>query len=60
VHAINYKTLACKGKLTGKLKLSIVSTGKYVMPFFLSNFIKTHDGVELLKDVTNKSSVIQS
>jgi len=60
VHAINYKTVAYIGKLTGKLKLSIVSTGKYVMPFFLSNFMKTHDGVKLLMDVTNKSSVIQS
>ncbi|MFA9213175.1 MAG: LysR family transcriptional regulator [Candidatus Methylacidiphilales bacterium] len=60
VHAINYKTLAYKGKLTGKLKLSVVSTGKYVMPFFLSKFMKSHDGIELLMDVTNKNRVIQS
>lgn len=60
VHAINYKTLAYKGKLTGKLKLSVVSTGKYVMPFFLSKFMKAHDGIELLMDVTNKNRVIQS
>ena len=38
VHAINYKTLAYKGQLTGQLKISVVSTGKYVMPFFLSKF----------------------
>lgn len=60
VHAINYKTQAYKGKLTGKLKISVVSTGIYVMPFFLSNFIKKHDGIELLMDVTNKNSVVQS
>ncbi len=60
VYAINYKTLAYKGKLTGKLKISVVSTGKYVMPFFLSKFMKDHDGIELLMDVTNKNTVIQS
>jgi DNA-binding transcriptional LysR family regulator len=48
------------GKLTGKIKLSVVSTGKYVMPFFLADFLKENEGVELLMDVTNKSSVVLS
>ena len=60
VYAINYKTLAYKGQLTGRLKISVVSTGKYVMPYFLSDFIKQHEGIELLMDVTNKSSVLES
>ncbi len=60
VYAINYKTLAYKGQLTGKLKISIVSTGKYVMPFFLSNFMNNHDGIELIMDVTNKQKVLES
>jgi DNA-binding transcriptional LysR family regulator len=60
VYAINYKTLAHKGQLTGKLKLSVVSTGKYVMPFFLTDFMKEHTGIELLMDVTNKSKVVES
>ncbi len=60
VHAINYKTLAYKGQLTGKLKISVVSTGKYVMPYFLSDFIHEHKGVELLMDVTNKDKVMES
>ena len=60
VHAINYKTLAYKGQLSGRLKLSVVSTAKYVMPFFLTDFIKTHSGIELLMDVTNKSKVVKS
>ena len=60
VNAINFKTLAYKGKLTGKLKLSVVSTGKYVIPYFLADFRKKHEGVELLLDVTNKSKVIES
>lgn len=60
VHAINYKTLAYKGKLSGKLKLSVVSTGKYVMPYFLTKFIKKNVDIELLMDVTNKQKVIES
>ena len=60
VHAINYKTSAFKGQLTGRLKISIVSTGKYVMPYFLSGFMGKNTGVELLMDVTNKNKVIES
>ncbi|MEP6466304.1 MAG: LysR family transcriptional regulator [Parafilimonas sp.] len=60
VSAIDYKTLAFKGQLTGRLKISIVSTGKYVMPYFLSGFIKQHQGIELVMDVTNKAKVIES
>lgn len=60
VHAINFKTMAHKGQLTGRLKISVVSTGKYVMPYFLSSFMKQHAGVELLMDVTNKNKVIES
>jgi DNA-binding transcriptional LysR family regulator len=60
VHAINNKTMAFKGQLSGRLKIAIVSTGKYVMPFFLSDFIQEHTGVELLLDVTNKSKVLES
>lgn len=59
-YAINYKTMAFKGKLTGKLKISIVSTGKYIMPYFLADFMKDNAGIELIMDVTNKSKVIES
>ena len=60
VYAINYKTLAHKGQLTGRLKISVVSTGKYIMPYFLADFMKQHSGVELLMDVTNKNKVVES
>lgn len=60
VYAINYKTMAYKGQLTGKLKVSVVSTGKYVMPYFLADFMKLHEGIELNMDVTNKNKVIES
>jgi DNA-binding transcriptional LysR family regulator len=60
VHAINYKTMAYKGKLIGNLKIAIASTGKYVMPFFLSDFLHKNSGIELVMDVTNKNKVIES
>ena len=60
VYEINYKTLAHKGQLIGRLKISVVSTGKYVMPYFLSDFLNRHEGIELVMDVTNKNKVIES
>ncbi|MER3328433.1 MAG: LysR substrate-binding domain-containing protein, partial [Candidatus Kapaibacterium sp.] len=60
VNAINYKTMAYNGQLTGKLKLSVVSTGKYVMPYFISDFINQNGGIQLQMDVTNKASVLKS
>ena len=54
VNDINYKTLAFKGQLVGQLKISVVSTGKYVMPYFLNEFVNEHPGIELNMDVTNK------
>ncbi|MCE2995818.1 MAG: LysR family transcriptional regulator [Cyclobacteriaceae bacterium] len=60
VQMINHKTLQFKGQLSGRLKLSVVSTGKYVMPYFLSDFIQQNSGIELLMDVTNKSRVVES
>lgn len=60
VYAINYKTLSFKGQVSGRLKISVVSTGKYVIPYFLSDFMKQHEGVNLTLDVTNKAKVLES
>lgn len=60
VEAINYKTLSRQGKLAGKLKIAIVSTAKYAMPYFLNGFMEQHQGVDLVMDVTNKAQVINS
>lgn len=57
---INYKTKAYEGIMTGKLKISAASTGKYVIPFFISEFLEKHTGIDLMLDVTNKSKVIES
>lgn len=60
VYDINYKMHAYRGQLVGKLKISVVSTGKYVMPYFLTDFMRLNTGVDLTLDVTNKSQVIES
>lgn len=59
-NALSYKSKSKYGELTGRMKLSIVSTGKYVMPYFLSGFLQQHQAIELLLDVTNKAKVIES
>lgn len=60
LYAIDAKTHARKGKLTGVLRLSVVSTGKYVMPRLLSGFMNMHPELELKMDVTNKARVVES
>jgi DNA-binding transcriptional LysR family regulator len=60
VEAINYKTIQYRNQLAGKLKISVASTGKYVMPYFLSDFMAEHRGVDLIMDVTNKTEVVKS
>jgi DNA-binding transcriptional LysR family regulator len=60
VNVMNYKTTAYGGNLAGQLKIAVVSTGKYVMPYFLSGFMELHPGVDLVMDVTNKTSVIKN
>ena len=58
--AIKYKADTFKGLLSGRLKISVVSTGKYVMPYFLNGFLKKHPKVDLVLDVSNKTKVIKS
>ena len=57
---ITYKTQAYQGILTGRLSISSASTGKYVIPYFLSGFMEMHTGIDLVLDVTNKTRVIES
>jgi len=60
VYAVNFKMHSHAGQLTGKLKVGVVSTGKYIAPYFLTDFMNMHPGVELKLDVTNKSHVLES
>jgi DNA-binding transcriptional LysR family regulator len=57
VYAINYKTAQYKGQLSGRLRISVVSTGKYIIPYLLADFMKAHPGVELVLDVSNRANV---
>ena len=57
---LRHKALKFKGELTGTLKISVVSTGKYVIPFFLKPFLDLNPGVDLQMDVTNKELVVES
>lgn len=58
--ALKYKTKEYEGLLTGKLRISSASTGKYVIPYFLSGFINEYPGIDLSLDVSNKSLVMKS
>lgn len=57
---VKFKTREYEGLLTGRLKISAASTGKYLIPFFLSDFLAEHSGVDLRLDVTNKTRVVES
>lgn len=60
VETMKHKSLAFKGQLTGRITIAVVSTGKYVMPFFLSSFFNKHIGVDLVMDVTNRYQVLEA
>jgi DNA-binding transcriptional LysR family regulator len=60
VEGIAYRTERFKGLLSGRLSLSVASTGKYVIPYYLRDFLKAHPSVDLTMDVTNKTRVVRS
>lgn len=60
VQQINFKTAKFKNQIFGTLKVSSVSTGKYIIPYLLSDFIKANKNVDLILDVTNKGLVVEA
>lgn len=60
IQEIKNKALAHEGLMYGTLKVAVVSTGKYIMPYFLSDFLKINKDVKLEMNVTNKQNVIES
>lgn len=58
--AIKYQTKQFKGLLAGSLRISSASTGKYVIPYFLSPFLQEHPNINLTLDVSNKSTVVKN
>jgi DNA-binding transcriptional LysR family regulator len=57
---INQLTQSNKGIIQGQLKIAVVSTGKYVMPYFISDYLKANPLVELQIDVSNKQQVLDN
>ncbi len=49
-----------KGILTGHIRVATASTGKYVMPYFLTGFMRKYPGVTISVDVTNKTKVVEN
>jgi DNA-binding transcriptional LysR family regulator len=49
-----------KGILTGHISIATASTGKYVMPYFLTGFMRKYPGVTISVDVTNKTKVLEN
>jgi DNA-binding transcriptional LysR family regulator len=60
VEALDEKAQAFRGRLTGRLRISCVSTGIYVLPRFLTDFLQPNPGVNLSLDVSNKASVVET
>jgi DNA-binding transcriptional LysR family regulator len=60
VDQIEEATDQYKGILTGHIKIASASTGKYVIPYFLTGFMRKHPGVNISIDVTNKTKVVES
>jgi DNA-binding transcriptional LysR family regulator len=58
--SIDDRLVKYNGSLTGTLKIASVSTGKYVIPYFLSAFLKENENIELRLDVSNKSKVVET
>lgn len=57
---IKYKTKEYRGHYAGKLRISSASTGKYLIPYFLNDFLKEHQGIDLKLDVSNKNTVVKN
>lgn len=60
VDQIEVATAQYKGILSGHIDIASASTGKYVIPYFLSGFLQQHPGVNITIDVTNKTKVVES
>ena len=58
VDSIETKMLELKGLLGGKIRISSVSTGKYIIPYLMSDFMKLHPHVDISLEVSNRYNVL--
>jgi DNA-binding transcriptional LysR family regulator len=56
---VNQCLAAYQGEITGPLRISTVSTGKYIAPYLLAPFIKQHPSLDISLNVSNKNTVLQ-
>lgn len=59
VDSIKDHSLRFKGVLSGKLRIAAASTGKYILPYYLRNFLAENPHVELDMEVSNKNKVVE-
>lgn len=55
---IEEKMLELKGLLGGKIRISAVSTGKYIIPYLMADFMKIYPHVEISLEVSNRYKVL--
>ncbi|NVK48315.1 MAG: LysR family transcriptional regulator [Cyclobacteriaceae bacterium] len=55
---IEQRMLEIKGLLAGKIRISSVSTGKYIIPYLMAEFMKLHPHVEISLEVSNRYKVL--
>lgn len=55
---IEPRMLEIKGLLAGKIRISSVSTGKYIIPYLMAEFMKLHPHVEISLEVSNRYKVL--
>ena len=55
---IEEKMLELKGLMGGKIRISAVSTGKYIIPYLMADFMKVHPHVEISLEVSNRNKVL--
>lgn len=48
-----------KGIMSGHIHISVVSTGKYIIPYFIKPFLDLYPNVDITIDVSNKEEVIR-
>ena len=56
---IKYTIDQYKGLVSGRISIAVVSTGKYVIPYFLRSFMDLYPGVDISIDVSNKNKVVE-
>ncbi|HAH36844.1 MULTISPECIES: LysR family transcriptional regulator [unclassified Algoriphagus] len=55
---IEQRMMELKGLLAGKIRISAVSTGKYIIPYLMADFMKIHPHVEINLEVSNRFKVL--